>query len=481
MKEGALPSRNLPTKSIPRSVIKERSTSALDKVEKQRVLISAKSPPPAAPAYKNFADFNNRITKLKLDPSWSINVNDTYTEIRQFTKAADGKEYVLPYIEIFVNPDLSYVARCFGWVLPKDNLVYGLNSTFRDMTLTNFISKLKNYHPCSGLNLFEFKEAIHLKHHTIPKNFNYLEYLSSPDPHCETEFIRASKCSILIKTELRKCSDCHKLELQTRSQLNAKKRKLAEPAKTKAPITFTSPDRIKLTLQSYRMKNKQLEETISKITNELKRKTLPIDNELNNDLVDIFKGIPKTKVPPFMKLFWEEQQKYLRCSNTKQIRYHPAIIKYCLSIAAKSPAAYDQLRLNSKAGTGILVLPSQRTLRDYRNYIRPKHGFNPEVIADLTERTKDFSDQERFVTILFDEMKVQEDLVWDKSTGELIGFVDLGDEDLNESTFTKVDKLASHILVFIAKSVVNPLSFSFANLCHAKLFPIYCKKPPVSF
>ena len=34
---------------------------------------------------------------------------------------------------------------------------------------------------------------------------------------------------------------------------------------------------------------------------------------------------------------------------------------------------------------------------------------------------------ERFVTILFDEMKVQEDLVRDKYSDELIGFVDLGD------------------------------------------------------
>ena len=31
--------------------------------------------------------------------------------------------------------------------------------------------------------------------------------------------------------------------------------------------------------------------------------------------------------------------------------------------------------------------------------------------------------------ILMDEMKIQESLVWDKHTGELIGFVDLGDTE----------------------------------------------------
>ena len=133
---------------------------------------------------------------------------------------------------------------------------------------------------------------------------------------------------------------------------------------------------------------------------ELKKNSMDIDSELNNDLVDIFKGIPHDKVPPFMRLFWEEQQKYLRTSHSSQIRYHPAIIKFCLSIAAKSPAAYNQLRLDSKEGNGILVLPSQRTLRDYRNYIRPQQGFNPEVIKELSHKIRNFTSSERFITIL---------------------------------------------------------------------------------
>ena len=68
------------------------------------------------------------------------------------------------------------------------------------------------------------------------------------------------------------------------------------------------------------------------------------------------------------------------------------IIKYCLSIAAKSPGAYEELRLNEKKGTGILVLPSQRTLRDYRNYIRPQRGFNAMIINELREKTKVFAE-----------------------------------------------------------------------------------------
>ena len=31
-------------------------------------------------------------------------------------------------------------------------------------------------------------------------------------------------------------------------------------------------------------------------------------------------------------------------------------------------------------------------------------------------------------------MKIQENLVWNKHTGELIGFIDLGDDDINNVT-----------------------------------------------
>ena len=36
--------------------------------------------------------------------------------------------------------------------------------------------------------------------------------------------------------------------------------------------------------------------------------------------------------------------------------------------------------------------------------------------------------KQKCICICFDEMKIQDDLVWDKHTGELIGFVGLGDD-----------------------------------------------------
>ena len=65
------------------------------------------------------------------------------------------------------------------------------------------------------------------------------------------------------------------------------------------------------------------------------------------------------------------------------------IIKYCLSLAANS-SAYSVLRYNSRTGSGVLILPSLRTLRDYKNYTRPKRVFNNEVVDELNKKRNYF-------------------------------------------------------------------------------------------
>lgn len=144
-----------------------------------------------------------------------------------------------------------------------------------------------------------------------------------------------------------------------------------------------------------------------------------------------------------MNLFWQEQKKILSASTTG-VKYHPMIVRFCLSLAAKSPSCYEELRKSK-----ILRLPSQRTLRDYRNCIRPRTGFHEDVIEELIVQSQSYFDVQRYVVLLFDEMKITSNLVFDKFTGELIGFVDLGDPDVNFASLEKADNLASHALVFM--------------------------------
>ena len=157
-----------------------------------------------------------------------------------------------------------------------------------------------------------------------------------------------------------------------------------------------------------------------------------------------------------MKLFWQQQQK-LFSSSAKCVRFHPMIIRFSLSLAAKSAFCYKELR-----NSGIVKLPSQRTLRDYYNFVKPKPGFNKLVIDELVGLTKWYSNTQRYIVLLFDNMKIGSNLVFDKNTGQLIGFTDLGDSITNYATFEKQDNLASHVLAFFIRGLTTNLKFSFS-------------------
>ena len=363
------------------------------------------------------------------------------------------------------------------------------------------------------LDLFKFCEGIpdscislsdQIKKHIVYKTFQYNKedekiiddsdmdisssseteddnYLDQNNNNNQVEYNRHVDCLILYKFGTKSCLPCRKISVKGEKEINKinkldKSKKPAVAIKPNAPISQTSSERLLVTIRQQRSENKRLTNEISQMKEELIKLSVPVSEELSNDFKSIFNNCTRN-VSPFMKLFWEEQLKYIK-SSPNEVKYHPMIIKYCLGIYAKSPAAYEQLRYNEKEGSGVLVLPSQRTLRDYKNYIRPQRGFNDNVINELAIKTKEFTAAEKFVILCFDEMKIQDDLVWDKHTGELIGFVDLGDIDLNYATLNKVDKIASHVLVFLVKSVINPLSFSLAIFptegakC-IQLFPIF--------
>ena len=64
--------------------------------------------------------------------------------------------------------------------------------------------------------------------------------------------------------------------------------------------------------------------------------------------------------------------------------------------------------------SGLLKLPSQRTLRDYTHVIKPSSGFSDEVDEMLMEEGKinEIEEWQKHVVLIFDEMHIKEDLVF---------------------------------------------------------------------
>ena len=177
---------------------------------------------------------------------------------------------------------------------------------------------------------------------------------------------------------------------------------------------------------------------------------------------------------PHMKFFWEQQINLFKSEKFGR-RYHPEIIRFDLSLHATSPAAYRQIT-ESKA----LILPSERVLRDYKTYFKPKAGINLENIDTLRNKTSSLSGIQRYMVVVIDEMKIQANLVFDKYSGDLIGFVDLGDPMTNYASLGEEDVIATHALAFLVRGMCTDIKHVIAyyfteNVTSYQLMSIFWK------
>ena len=62
--------------------------------------------------------------------------------------------------------------------------------------------------------------------------------------------------------------------------------------------------------------------TLGQLQEEVSKASLPVSADLSNDFKSIIFETDQRKIWPFMRLFWEEQQKYQQ-SSQNNATYHP--------------------------------------------------------------------------------------------------------------------------------------------------------------
>ena len=138
------------------------------------------------------------------------------------------------------------------------------------------------------------------------------------------------------------------------------------------------------------------------------------------------------------------------------------MIKWCIYLRHLSSGAYEVQRLS-----GCLKLPSQCTLRDYTHYVCVLPGFLADIDEQLIEAAKPSTCKEfqKYVVLVMDEMHIKEDFVYDKHSGELVGFVNLGEtnnlliqfEQQVESNTCEHEPLVNSIVVLMARGLFTHL------------------------
>lgn len=167
------------------------------------------------------------------------------------------------------------------------------------------------------------------------------------------------------------------------------------------------------------------------------------------------------------KLLWESQKTALAKAkkNPRSMRWHPAIIRWCVALYTKSPSAYKSIR-DSK----FIILPHENTLRDYIHYTDLQPGFHGDFLLRITEDFKlhNRQDHERHITLVYDEMKIKSGLVFCPHSGKIIGFTQLGSLNEEVKAFeqevanSKQPPIATHVLVLMIRGITSHLQKPFA-------------------
>ena len=136
--------------------------------------------------------------------------------------------------------------------------------------------------------------------------------------------------------------------------------------------------------------------------------------------------------------------------------------------------------------SGIITLPSSRTLRDYKHLSSTKVGSSIEADRQLVDILAQKNGLAKYGMLMFDEMYIKQGLVYEKSTGALFGFTDLGEVNNQLDDYEKSlsgdgtglqRPLAKTMLVFMFKGLFTNVAMPYAQFpaCSLKgyyMFPL---------
>ena len=290
--------------------------------------------------------------------------------------------------------------------------------------------------------------------------------------------IRHQECSLLIAKGSVRCAICTHYRHSLNAMLGRSKStedKVATTSHTNYRYLSTPEkhQRMALLHKENRVAGMKVKRMKEKLNQFLERSGVQLESSLSSDLCQIMdkeeqhalKGIQPGS---FQHVFWE-QQKEAATKDKRGMRWHPAMIKWCLFLRHQSSRAYETLRQS-----GCIHLPSQRTLRDYSQCVKSAAGFSAAVDSQLMQAASlhDCKAYEKLVVILIDEMYVREDLVFEKKSMKLVGFTNLGDvndhllafeRSIDDSLEDDVDTLAKTIMVFMVRGIFTKLRFPYAQ------------------
>ena len=282
--------------------------------------------------------------------------------------------------------------------------------------------------------------------------------------------VRRIDCELLCERSGQyplRCNSCQPYRSTLRSAVSRQK------VDSTSASSHTPYSRLTLAEKDERMRNlqqavklakqkaKRMEEKVTKL---IESQALPLHQSDQDDLSSIITDVHpvvEESFPPHspQRVFWDQQRKYNNLKDKRQMRWHPLMVRFALNLKYLSGSAYRAVRQS-----GVIALPSDRTLSDYTHWMTPRNGVQLEFVEQLLSLlTAEVSCGQYHCALSMDEMKLKSGLVFNKHTGLLCGFVDLGsvNQDIElvvsgtkDESSTSV--LAEQAFVFLARAIFKP-------------------------
>ena len=289
---------------------------------------------------------------------------------------------------------------------------------------------------------------------------------------------KLSECS-RVSVEGKKCASCVSYRNSLRSMYHCwLKQKSLSPSKRQSTASRTNlrwlstPEKSKrysqLRTRLY-VKSKKIKRMKENISVLIEKDHAILDATHSSDFKAIMSKVSKEvhencTEGSFKQLFWDHQVKATAVKDARQIHWHPSIIKWCLYLKFISSGGYHAL-----CRSGLITLPSERTLRDYTHWLHAGVGFFPEVDVQLVKEANVVSEKDKYIILSWDEMMIKEDLVFDKHSCSLIEFTNVGDvsdmmDKIEQEDNNKLHcNVSSHMLLFMVRGMCSTLEFPYAH------------------
>ena len=181
-----------------------------------------------------------------------------------------------------------------------------------------------------------------------------------------TPSIYHSQCEVLVDCFQERCGHCVKHRKILTAMISRASRALQNDGRT-CPSSHTtylclSSDEKSERLRRLHKKTRIGQQQIKRLQGALADTTgtdgVDLDEAFHDDFTQLIKDHSKDvestfEEGTFQRLFWSQQQTASSLKNSKSMRWHPLIIKWCLYLRHLSGKAYELLR-----SSGCIKLPS---------------------------------------------------------------------------------------------------------------------------